>query len=159
MLTEILDTRLATTMREIHTMASGFEIDLHLTPYRIRKMIEGTRHRAFGYFLKDRLLGFLFVDDESPFPGRLIEHFVVLPWDQSNGVGSELLSFVMHDVFPGSVLFLGVDPKKQHLKDFYKKHGFERYDEGHMIFSGYVQKYIEWEEGDDPSNPSELGYP
>ncbi len=164
MLREITDPKFAITMREIHTAAFGFIIDPYLTPYRLRRMIEGTRHMAFGYFLKDTLAGFLFVDNESTFPGKLIEHFAVLPWHQGNSVGSKLLSYVVNNVDRGSVFFLSVDMNRHWLVDFYKKHGFEKYDDEHLIFTGpnywpAPTKFIEFEEGDDPSNPSELGHP
>ena len=160
MIIEITNTKFATIMREIHTAAYGFTVNLYLTPYRFRRMIESTRYRAFGYFLKNSLVGFLFIDDESIFPGKFIEHFAVLPWCQGKGIGSKMLSHITTDIFRGSVLFLGVDKKKRRLVNFYKKHGFTRYDNKHLIFTGPKQwDYIGFEEGDDPANLNELGHP
>lgn len=134
---EITDTRLADTMREIHTMAFSFIRDTYLTPYRIRKMIESTRHKAFGSFIKSNLVGFLFVDNESeiPLPGKCIEHFVILPWHQKNGTGSSLLSYVINHVYPESIFHMGVDRKKEHIVNFYRKHGFEYCNDKHMILT------------------------
>ena len=135
MLAKITDGSIAATMREIHTMSFSFIPDPLLTPYRLNRMITGNRHEAFGYFMENSLIGFLFVDHESEIalPGVCIEHFAVLPWKQSAGVGSSILSYVINDVYPELFFHMRVDNKKMHLVAFYMKHGFVYHDDKYMI--------------------------
>ncbi len=138
---EITDGRLASTMSDVHTGAFGFVRDPYLTQYRLRRMIESNRYSAFGYFAKSVLVGFLFVDHKSEIalPGKCIEHFAVLPWHQKNGIGSKILSYVINTVFPESIFHMGVDRKKEHIVNFYRKHGFEYCDDKHMLLTRKVE--------------------
>ena len=134
---EITDVKFASTMSDVHTGAFGFTRDLYLTEYRLRRMIESDRYKAFGHLIKGDLVGFLFVDTEpeTALPGKCIEHFAVLPWHQKNGVGSNILFHVINHVYPDSIFHMGVDRKKEHVVNFYKKHGFEYCNDKYMVLT------------------------
>lgn len=110
-------------------------------------------YQMYGYYCKDRLVGFLSLREEDD--ALNIHDLVILPEYRRHGFGSELIRFAKQKAgeHKHKKITLGMIDDNHELKQWYEKHGFQTVERKQFDMVTYIVGKMEFISQEGGTNP------